>query len=71
MYDQEGQPVKLIIELFGNYWHKDDDVQLHMEMWKRIGYEVLILWELDIHNSQEEILDLVSSFIGSESRSVA
>lgn len=58
-----------IIELFGDYWHAGDDVQLHMEMWKRLGYECLVIWEHELHEGQERILDLVSAFIGEEARS--
>lgn len=68
VYDQDGEPVKRIIELFGDYYHQDDDVQLHIEMWHRIGYEVLIIWESELKKDQEGILDLVSNFIGEEAR---
>ncbi len=68
VYDKDGNPVKMIVELFGDYWHKGDDVQLHMEMWHRIGYSLLVIWEHELHEDQERILDLVSAFIGEEAR---
>ena len=70
VYDKDGNPVKMIIELFGDYWHAGDDVQLHMEMWHRIGYSCLVIWEHELHENQERVLDLVSDFIGEEARSV-
>jgi len=68
VYDKEGNPTKLIVELLGDYWHKGDDVQLHTEMWNRLGYECLIIWEHQVHEEQEAVLDLVSNFVGFDAR---
>jgi hypothetical protein len=71
VHDKDGNPTRQIVELFGDYWHRNDDPFMHIEMWSRLNYEVLILWEHQIHKDQESTLDLVSAFIGEEARSVA
>jgi hypothetical protein len=59
---------KQIIELFGDYWHRNDDVAKHIEAWWRAGYECLILWETDIKNDIDKVLDFVSDFVGYDCR---
>lgn len=36
---------KKIIELFGNYWHQSDDGNKRIELFKKYGYQTLIVWE--------------------------
>jgi very-short-patch-repair endonuclease len=69
VYNKDGSYEKMVIELWGTFWHKDDDPMLDITMWSRLGYQCLILWEHAIHDNPEQILDLVSSFIGEEARS--
>ncbi len=39
---------KLIIELFGNYWHKGQNPQDRMDCFSPFGYKSLIIWENEL-----------------------
>lgn len=36
---------KKIIELFGDYWHRNDDPQNRIDIFKPFGYDTLVIWE--------------------------
>jgi len=57
-----------VIEIWGDYWHRNDDPMVDIEMWNRLGYECLIIWEHQVHEEQEAVLDLVSNFVGFDAR---
>jgi len=42
---------KKIIEVFGNYWHRNDDGQDRIKHFKKYGFETLILWESEINSN--------------------
>ncbi len=37
-----------VIELFGEYWHKDEDAQARINIFKSAEYEALIVWESEL-----------------------
>lgn len=37
-----------VIELFGDFWHKDDDPSTLIEEYNNAGYDCLVLWEKEI-----------------------
>lgn len=39
---------KKIIELFGDYWHKGQNPQDRVEIFKPYGYETLVIWEKEL-----------------------
>ncbi len=41
---------KKIIELFGDYWHKEGEVQERINIFKKEGWETLIIWEHELKN---------------------
>ena len=41
---------KLIIEMFGDYWHKGEDPQDRANIFKPFGYETLVIWESELKN---------------------
>lgn len=45
---------KLIIEVFGNYWHSKGDEVLKVETYAELGYKTLVLWENDLKGKPEE-----------------
>lgn len=45
---------KKIIELFGNYWHKDDTGEKRIALFKQYGYKTLIIWEEELRD--EDVL---------------
>ena len=43
---------KQIIELFGDYWHKDDDPQNRINYFGRYGYKTLVIWENELNRPE-------------------
>jgi G:T-mismatch repair DNA endonuclease (very short patch repair protein) len=46
---------KLLIELFGNYWHTvkaRETVEERVERFRKHGFETLVLWEKEMHDEQ-------------------
>jgi hypothetical protein len=39
---------KLLIELFGDYWHQGDDPEDRKDVFREFGYETLVIWESDL-----------------------
>jgi len=39
---------KKIIELYGDYWHRNDDPQDRIDLFKQYGYDTLIIWEHEL-----------------------
>jgi very-short-patch-repair endonuclease len=54
----------LLIELFGDYWHQNDDPQERINLFREKGYNTLVLWEHELKNKtalRETIIDFVES----------
>lgn len=49
---------KKLIELYGDYWHKGEDPQPRIDLFKQYGYETLIVWEHELEEIElkEKIL---------------
>lgn len=41
---------KKLIELFGDYWHRDDIPEERAEFFKPFGFQTLIIWEHELQN---------------------
>jgi len=41
---------KKIIELYGDYWHKGENPQDRIDIFKPFGYKTLIIWERELKN---------------------
>lgn len=41
---------KKLIELYGDYWHRDDDPQDRVDHFKQYGFNTLIIWESELEN---------------------
>jgi|GEM_PF-1634708 len=41
---------KKLIELFGNYWHKDDDPQDRINHFSQYGFKTLVVWESELED---------------------
>lgn len=35
----------LCIDLFGDYWHEEDEEQKRIEYFRKHGFELLVVWE--------------------------
>ena len=53
---------KLIIELFGDYWHGKRDVEERKKHFGKYGYETLIIWESQLKECPEKIKDEIKTF---------
>lgn len=48
------------IELFGDYWHRNDDPQERINHFRNYGYEALVVWECELKNKsllKQKLLD--------------
>jgi len=54
-----------IIEVFGDYWHRNDDPQKLIDLYAQVGLDCLIFWESEIYNYPNEVIEKVDSFIKS------
>lgn len=52
---------KKLIELFGDYWHKGDDGEERIELFRQYGYETLIIWEHELKD-ERKLKDKILSF---------
>lgn len=41
---------KKIIELYGDYWHRNDNSQDRKDVFKPYGYKTLVIWERELQN---------------------
>lgn len=57
---------KLIIELFGSYWHKKSEVSLRKKLFAKYGYKTLVLWDYELKN-ESRILEKVRGLYAGES----
>lgn len=39
---------KKLIELFGDYWHKDEDPRNRIKHFKKYGFDTLVIWEKEL-----------------------
>lgn len=53
---------KQLIEVFGDYWHKDSNLTEKAEYYRKYGFETLIVWENELYNNPEEVLDTIRKF---------
>ena len=53
-----------VIEVYGDYWHKDDNPQKIIDAFAEIGIECIIIWEHEIYDDLENTLGRIARFIG-------
>lgn len=52
---------KKIIELFGHYWHRGQNPQERIDVFKPFGYETLVIWEHELKNI-ENLIEKINAF---------
>ena len=52
-----------VIEIFGDYWHRNDDPQDLIDLYKQIGLDCLVIWEKEIHKTPQSVLEKLDNFI--------
>jgi len=43
---------KFLIELYGDYWHRNDDPQERIDHFKKFGFNTLIIWEHELKDQE-------------------
>lgn len=65
LHDDKNQ--RKIIEIFGDYWHNKEDHQKRdikrIKTYKDKGFDVLVVWEKQIKNSEEEVIRRINNFL--------
>ncbi len=54
---------KLIIELFGEYWHKPNDEIVRTQIFAQYGYRVLVIWGKEL-NDIDKLIAKIGEYIG-------
>lgn len=52
---------KQVIELFGNYWHNEENPQGRISVFKKYGFDTLIIWENELSN-ENTVIKRVTNF---------
>lgn len=58
------------VDLFGDYWHKDDDPRQRIEYFKSHGFHLEIVWENEWWNNRKVVVDRISGIMEDFSRVV-
>ncbi len=53
---------KQIIEVFGNYWHKKEDIKTRTDHFKQYGFDTLVIWENDINKNLSKVKSKLVSY---------
>ena len=53
---------KKLIEVFGDYWHQDDDPQKRIDHFSEYGFETLVLWERGINSNPKKAKEAIMDF---------
>lgn len=53
---------KKLIEMYGDYWHKGQNPQDRIDLFKRFGWETLIIWEHEL-KSEDNVKSMISEFV--------
>jgi len=54
---------KLLIELFGDYWHQGEDPEDRKKIFREFGYETLVIWESELKNGLMSIKNFINNFV--------
>ncbi len=54
---------KLLIELFGDYWHKGQDPQKRIALFHKFGYQTLVVWERELKD-ETLLIQRIQEFVG-------
>lgn len=56
---------KQLIELYGDYWHKGDNPQNRIDVFKKYGYDCLVIWEHELKD-ESKVLNRVRNYFNLE-----
>ncbi len=49
---------KKVIELYGDYWHRNDNPQDRIDHFKKYGFDCLVIWERELKNKDSLLIKL-------------
>lgn len=52
-----------VIEIFGDYWHRNDNPQDLIDLYAQAGLDCLIFWENEVYKNPVQIKEKVNNFI--------
>lgn len=55
--DFTSNELKKVVEVFGRYWHRDDDPDQIIASYRDVGWDCLVLWEDEIHIARDAIYE--------------
>lgn len=55
---------KKVIEVFGDYWHQDDDPQDRINAFVQHNWDCLVIWGHEIKHEKACVIERIESFIG-------
>lgn len=55
-----------VIEIYGDYWHRNDDPKDRIKEYKEVGLDCLVFWEHEVYNDTQKILEKTLEFINQE-----
>jgi len=53
---------KKIIEVFGNYWHKEGDEQERINHFTKYGFKTLVIWEEEFVSNKDLVVNKIMDF---------
>ena len=56
-----------VIEIFGDYWHKGENPDILISAYKESGLACLVIWEKEIKQDIESVLNKIAKFVGEQS----
>jgi len=55
---------KQIIELFGDYWHKGENTEDRISIFKELDYDCLVIWEHELKiDNRDKLLNKITNFV--------
>ena len=56
---------KKAIDLFGDYWHEGEDPQVRIDLFKKYGWDLLVIWEHELKD-KDAVIQKILKFHGVE-----
>ena len=60
---------KQLIELYGDYWHRDDDPQERINIFRGFGFSTLVIWERELRD-EPAVVERLKAFISESKQEV-
>lgn len=62
---------KKVVEMFGDYWHRNENVQDRIDKFAEFGFDCLVIWENEVnHSVRYNVKERVKSFNGKTVREI-